>query len=81
MKRGCPTPIKGCKYLTSGGCFADDHHLYFPKSWYRTKIEQEFRELFVANICRRIHDEIHAVTQPPPKPSRKEMKEAIDRLG
>ena len=76
MKRACPTPLKGCKYASAGGCFADDHHIYFPDDWYTTKDERKFVNLFVVNICRRMHDEIHAIhlaTQPPPKPTREQM--------
>lgn len=81
-RRGCPTPIRGCKYLSSNeGCYADDHHVYWPAPQYTTDLEDDFRELFVVNICRRVHDEIHAVTPPPAKPSNKEMKEVLDRYG
>lgn len=81
MRRGCPTPSKKCKYARSGGCYADDHHIYWPASQYTTDLEQDFRELFVVNICRRIHDEIHDFVAPPPKPSKKAMKKVIEEIG
>ena len=81
MKRGCPMPIKGCKYSTRGGCYADDHHVYWPAPEYTTQLEQAFRELFVVNMCRRIHDELHDFIAPPPKSSKKAMKNVLNKLG
>ncbi len=55
-----------------GSDFYDIHHLYYPRSAYRTKLEKVFRELpcHKVRIHRRDHNQIHANDQPPRKPDR-----------
>lgn len=64
---------------TKRGCFRDTHHLYFPRFLYTTELEKEFRELpeNKVELCRREHNEIHATTEPPEKPSRQQMLAAV----
>ena len=61
----------------------DRHHLYWPRSAYRTAVEKRFRELAVNKIviCRLAHNEHHATTAPPEKPTREQMLVAIDKLN
>lgn len=65
---------------TARGCFEDVHHLYFPRSEYRTPTEKRFRELDENKIrmCRNMHDTEHAVIEPPLKPDLEIMKMAIE---
>ena len=72
-REACPDPQPDCKYATlRGGCFSDEHHLYWPKRAYCGKIATEFRELpeNKEQICRREHDEKHATQSPPEMPMR-----------
>lgn len=70
-------PSPECKYF--GHCFEDVDHIYWPRRNYKTSIERSFRELDENKqvICRALHDERHATEQPPKKPSRDEMLQAI----
>lgn len=72
MKACNPSPE--CKYYETG-CFEDVHHLYWPKSEYRSELERNFRNLGsnTMRICRATHDDIHATERPPVKPSRETM--------
>lgn len=78
MKTPCEKNVEQCPYQYSG-CFADTHHEYFPRSDYRRGVARQFRELpeNKVQLCRNEHDELHAVTEPPIKPSREEMMGAI----
>jgi len=75
----CNQQRTDCPYLEQG-CYSDTHHEFFPKHKYRTKLERAFRNLTAntVQICRAEHDEIHATIRPPKKPSRQEMKRAVD---
>lgn len=59
---------------------SDVHHEYYPSSAYKTKLEKEFRELPInkEQICRCLHNAIHALEEPPKKPSVQEMRQAIE---
>lgn len=73
----CPNANEACKYAPD--CYADEHHLYWPKKRYKGQVEREFRGLPENRevICRAEHDEIHATERPPIKPSHNEMIQAI----
>ena len=75
MKGECPNPRPDCKYAELGGCFSDTHHLFYPRRSYRSRVEQDFRELpeNKVQICREEHDERHATEPIPKKPSREVM--------
>ena len=64
------SPSKDCKLWPD--CFMDIHHMYYPKSLYRTDAEKSFRNLAgnIMRICRALHDDLHANERPPEKPSR-----------
>lgn len=55
------------------------HHLYFPASWYKTKLEKEFRCLPCCIVVLPIplHDLIHVCTQARAKPTADKMATAI----
>ena len=78
MKGECPNPRPDCPYAQQG-CFSDEHHLYFPRVDYRDIMASEFRNLpeNKEQICRREHDERHAVEQPPERPPREQMLGAL----
>ena len=46
-------------------------------------VEREYRELpeHKVQLCRAEHDELHATQEPPEKPSRNEMLQAIARAA
>lgn len=77
MERIPCTPTEECRYAPD--CYRDVHHAYWPKRRYKGGVERQFRELEVnkTDICRALHDEIHATEQPPKKPSRNEMLQVI----
>ena len=81
MSRGeCPEPRPDCPYAgLRGGCFSDEHHLFFPEVDYRDIMGSEFRELAENKeyICRWDHDEIHATEMPPKRPPREQILGAI----
>lgn len=69
-----------CPYrLRSRGCREDTHHEYWPSTDYQTALEHTFRNLEEnkVEVCRRMHDEIHA-GPPPEKPSHAKMFLVID---
>lgn len=74
MQERCPI------FIQEGECYVDKHHLYWPSTDYRGRVEKEFRQLEVhkVDICRWLHNTIHAIALPPEKPTRKEMREIID---
>lgn len=81
-REACPDPQADCKYAAlEGGCFSDEHHLYWPKRAYCGKIAVEFRELpeNKKQLCRRVHDEIHATFDAPFRPDRDTMLLAIQK--
>lgn len=74
--RPCPNVLRGCRQPKP---FADNHHLYWPKSEYNTPLERKFRESsfnIVRGICRCMHDLEH-LKRPPRKPTPDEMKRAL----
>lgn len=71
---GC-SPNPDCPFY--GNCFEDTHHLYYPKSDYRTKVERTFRSIHKVEMCRWAHVELHATQEPPEKPEYEEMVESI----
>lgn len=72
-------PSPECKYFPN--CFEDVHHLYHPRSAYKTPLEKEFRRLGcnTMRLCRAKHDDIHAGSIVPAKPTRDEMLTVIER--
>jgi hypothetical protein len=68
---------------TKRGCYEDVHHHYFYRRDYDSGISKEFRELDENKtlMCRAEHQEIHATTPPPERPSPAEMRAAIGRAS
>lgn len=83
MSRGpCNENYEGCPYVDEG-CYSDVHHLYWPSTDYTSKIDRKFRNL-PANkerVCRFAHDLIHLTQDPPEKPYREDMSDAIIESG
>jgi len=81
-REACPNPNRaGCPWKErKGGCFADNHHLFWPASDYKTPLEKRFRWLpeNQEQTCRMEHDEAHHEL-PPEKPSIEQMRQAIAR--
>lgn len=79
MERVPCSPDPNCKYFERG-CFEDLDHHYWPAKDYTTPVEKEFRELpeNKSMKCRVIHEQRHATEQPPLKPSRDFMLNAIN---
>lgn len=79
MARGrCDNPDPNCKYAAAnrgGGCFSDEHHLFYPRNEYSDPIAKRWRDLGknTVQLCRRLHDDIHAQDSPPPRPTRETM--------
>lgn len=61
-----PKPLRGQRH----GCYADEHHVYWPEYDYTTPIERAYRELDINKVqtCRWLHDDIHIDQYPPKKP-------------
>jgi hypothetical protein len=78
----CPaanTPV--CPiYQQEGECFEDRHHKYWPSDEYSSRTEKQFRQLEVnkVDICRWLHNTIHAVALPPEHPTVAVMRKAIE---
>lgn len=74
--RAC-NPSEECKFFPN--CFTDIHHIYYPKSLYKTDAEKRFRNLAgnTMRICRALHDDLHAKEKPPEKPSREAIFNAL----
>ncbi len=81
MISGCENPKEFCPYYgkktpkslrgqQSHGCYADEHHAYWPENDYRTPIEKAYRELpeNKYQLCRWVHDDVHLEHLPPKKP-------------
>jgi hypothetical protein len=82
MRRPCPFESEGCPLSnTVDGCFVDTHHKQYPRSAYRTPTERRFRELDEnkVDLCRAVHNEIHATEPAPIKPSLEVMQFAIQQ--
>lgn len=73
----CPSANEQCRYAPD--CYADTHHLYWPRRRYTAGVEKAFRDLpeNKVELCRAEHSDLHAREKPPEKPSRSEMIEAI----
>lgn len=78
MKRPCENASEACRYYETG-CYADVHHVWWPRRKYRSQVERQFRELPENKevLCREAHDDLHATTRPPVKPPREVMIRAI----
>lgn len=77
---GCPFESPSCKYFDGVGCFTDRHHVFYPRTDYRSPVEKSFRNLpeNVVDLPRCEHDELHATEEPPLKPSLEVMREAVN---
>lgn len=75
---GACQPSPDCPNFSTG-CFEDRHHEFWPKSDYETRVEKVFRSLAcnIVSICRAEHEELHATSDPPEKPSQDSMVDAI----
>ena len=76
----CPNANEACRfYETEQGCVANTDHYYWPKKRYTSAIERQFRNLpeNKEQRCLAEHLERHATEQPPAKPSREQMIQAI----
>jgi len=74
------TPTPDCPYYkTTAGCHESIHHELYPANDYRGAVERTFRNLDQnkTDICRRLHDQIHATETPPDKPDFEEMRQAV----
>lgn len=58
-------------FENQGRCFTDKHHTEYPRNLYKTSLEKHHRELDPnkVQICRALHDAIHASGYQPAKPS------------
>ena len=66
-------------FNSTGRCFEDVHHLYYPRRDFLTGIARRFRELKEnkVRICRAEHNKIHSEGAAPEKPDIDFMKSAI----
>ncbi len=70
-------PNPGCKYYPN--CYTDTHHLLYPSNSYVTPLERLYRSLEenTVELCRSEHDAVHATQEPPAKPTREAMIQAL----
>lgn len=79
-----PCPAAGTPdcpvYEQEGECYTDIHHRYWPSSKYKSRVEKEFRQLEVnkVDICRWLHNTIHATEGPPVHPTVEAMRRVIN---
>lgn len=66
------TALSGNEAVTADHDF-DSHHLFWPRTDYKTRTEKLFRRQFIIPINIGIHREIHANIEPPTKPCRNVM--------
>lgn len=69
-----------CRYAgTNQGCVESVHHIFFPSTDYKDALSHAFRNLDQNKelMCRQLHDIVHRVEQPPIKPDRETMLEAV----
>jgi hypothetical protein len=79
--KACPFSGEPCPAVERyGGHYTDEHHLYYPRSFFKSQLEQDFRNLDVnkIDIPRCLHDAIHASGYLPNKPSRDAMLLALN---
>lgn len=81
MPERCVDINEGCKYANTEQCIITTHHQMWPKRSFGAGIPKVFRELpeNKERISRCDHDELHATTSPPERPSRAFMIQAIAR--
>jgi hypothetical protein len=79
MERVPCEPNPNCKFYKSGSCYKNRHHLYYPRSDYRTPLEKQFRSAseHIVTLCRSQHEQLHLKTKPPEKPSPDTMREVL----
>jgi hypothetical protein len=73
MERSCtPEQREACPLVRH---FEDTHHLAYPRRDYKTAVEKRWRELpeRKVEICRWLHQNIHASGYLPAKPDREDM--------
>lgn len=72
MRGHCTAEQKAACPLMKSRCFSDTHHLAYEAKDYSTKVEKEWRELPFnkVQLCRAVHDAIHASGYKPEKPER-----------
>lgn len=76
----CPFANEACpQSKNKRGCYQDTHHESWPARNYRSDVEQSFRELPENKIelCRQVHNDLHATEPIPIKPSVEVMRHAI----
>jgi hypothetical protein len=66
-----------CPHCGDAACYRDRHHEYWPRRDYKRPLERKFRGMFIKRMWRCQHNELHATTAPPPKPSRKYMQQVV----
>lgn len=79
--KACPFESPDCKYFNNiNGCHTSVHHEFYPRVDYKSPVEKRFRELpeNKFEVCRQMHDEIHAHDEPPMKPSIEVMRHAVN---
>lgn len=79
----CPH-YKGCrKCEPQQGYRWTQHHLYWPKAEYTSKIELIFRNLpeNIIHLCRFQHDLLHRSQSPPKKPAESIMEKTIQEAA
>jgi len=59
------------------------HHLWWPRTEYMTRVERRFRNLgqFVVHVCPVAHEKAHHYFEPPVKPNREFMLDALDEAS
>lgn len=65
-------PDRECRYRDTAECYIDEHHLYWPRRSYRDSVGRAFRNHpdNKVDLCRQVHQDIHATQGPPKKPKR-----------
>src|ERR1700739_613559 len=82
-KEKCPFENTECPYYdhrpaikgAETGCYADEHHLYWPKPDYSSSNARKFRNSpeNKVQLCRWLHDEVHYEEIPERDTSREEI--------
>lgn len=77
MRGECLNPRDDCHQQE--GAFSDEHHKVWPASSYLGPLAVTYRNLpgNREQVCRCVHDEIHASEAPPERPSNNEMRRQI----